>query len=178
MLVKKESAGAGGMHRARVSRRFGMEGLPEQTARFAVSPCLRACGSFASRSTDFHAVDQSAVGSHDVNITFDDIVARSVMKGPKRCATPPSRYIAARESWRRRKASSSPIRNLEFGIEGDDIILIDEVLTPDSSRFWPMDGYQPGQDSGQFRQAVRARLFGQSSLGYEIPAAGTSTRDR
>jgi phosphoribosylaminoimidazole-succinocarboxamide synthase len=39
----------------------------------------------------------------------------------------------------------------EFGlIEGGDIILIDEVLTPDSSRFWPAGEYQPGRDQASF----------------------------
>ena len=37
------------------------------------------------------------------------------------------------------------------------LILIDEVLTPDSSRFWPKDTYEPGQEPAQFRQAVRPR---------------------
>jgi phosphoribosylaminoimidazole-succinocarboxamide synthase len=38
----------------------------------------------------------------------------------------------------------------EFGLAGDKIILIDEVLTPDSSRFWPKDDYQPGRDQASF----------------------------
>ena len=47
----------------------------------------------------------------------------------------------------------------EFGIEGDEIILIDEVLTPDSSRFWPMDGYKPGKTPDSFdKQFVRDYL--------------------
>ncbi len=47
----------------------------------------------------------------------------------------------------------------EFGIEGADIILIDEVLTPDSSRFWPMDGYKPGKTPDSFdKQFVRDYL--------------------
>ena len=47
----------------------------------------------------------------------------------------------------------------EFGLVGDgdpatDVVLIDEVLTPDSSRFWPRDQVQPGQAPTQLRQAV------------------------
>jgi phosphoribosylaminoimidazole-succinocarboxamide synthase len=46
----------------------------------------------------------------------------------------------------------------EFGRTRDGkIILIDEVMTPDSSRFWPADGYQPGA-AAQLRQAAVARL--------------------
>ena len=49
---------------------------------------------------------------------------------------------------------------LEFGIEGDSIMLIDEVLTPDSSRFWPTDGYTPGKTPDSFdKQFVRDYLI-------------------
>jgi len=44
----------------------------------------------------------------------------------------------------------------EFGLKGDDIILIDEVLTPDSSRFWPADQYEAGRSQASFdKQFVR-----------------------
>ena len=39
---------------------------------------------------------------------------------------------------------------MEFGVFNNDIILIDELLTPDSSRFWPMDDYQPGRSQKSF----------------------------
>lgn len=44
----------------------------------------------------------------------------------------------------------------EFGFAGGELILIDEVLTPDSSRFWPADGYEPGRSQPSFdKQFVR-----------------------
>jgi phosphoribosylaminoimidazole-succinocarboxamide synthase len=44
----------------------------------------------------------------------------------------------------------------EFGLIGDDVVLIDEVLTPDSSRFWPEDSYEPGGPQPSFdKQYVR-----------------------
>ncbi|MCX5716269.1 MAG: phosphoribosylaminoimidazolesuccinocarboxamide synthase [Candidatus Omnitrophica bacterium] len=47
----------------------------------------------------------------------------------------------------------------EFGMSGNDIILIDEVLTPDSSRFWPKDQYLPGRAQPSFdKQFVRDYL--------------------
>jgi len=47
----------------------------------------------------------------------------------------------------------------EFGLFNDEIILIDEVLTPDSSRFWPVDEYKPGQAQKSFdKQFVRDYL--------------------
>ena len=47
----------------------------------------------------------------------------------------------------------------EFGLQGSDLLLIDEALTPDSSRFWPADQYQPGQAQPSFdKQFVRDYL--------------------
>jgi phosphoribosylaminoimidazole-succinocarboxamide synthase len=44
----------------------------------------------------------------------------------------------------------------EFGFAGGELILIDEVLTPDSSRFWPAEGYEPGRPQPSFdKQFVR-----------------------
>ncbi|MET0799977.1 MAG: phosphoribosylaminoimidazolesuccinocarboxamide synthase [Actinomycetota bacterium] len=45
---------------------------------------------------------------------------------------------------------------LEFGFAGRELILVDEVGTPDSSRFWPVDGYEPGRPQPSFdKQFVR-----------------------
>ena len=47
----------------------------------------------------------------------------------------------------------------EFGLDGDKLILIDEALTPDSSRFWPADSYAPGKPQPSFdKQFVRDYL--------------------
>ena len=48
----------------------------------------------------------------------------------------------------------------EFGIYENEVILIDEALTPDSSRFWPKKGYEPGHDQPSFdKQIVRNYLL-------------------
>jgi phosphoribosylaminoimidazole-succinocarboxamide synthase len=48
---------------------------------------------------------------------------------------------------------------LEFGLHGGNLILIDEVLTPDSSRFWPAAQYEPGRNQPSFdKQFVRDYL--------------------
>jgi phosphoribosylaminoimidazole-succinocarboxamide synthase len=45
---------------------------------------------------------------------------------------------------------------LEFGLRNEEVILIDEVLTPDSSRFWPLEGYRPGGPQPSYdKQPVR-----------------------
>ncbi len=74
----------------------------------------------------------------------------------------------------------------EFGLEpgSREICLIDEVLTPDSSRFWPKDAYHPGQDQPSFdKQFVREYLerldWDKTPPGPELPpdvVAGTRAR--
>ena len=72
----------------------------------------------------------------------------------------------------------------EWGVVDEQIILIDEVLTPDSSRFWPADKYEVGRDQESFdKQFVRNYLedinFDKSGPGVELPddiAAKTSAK--
>ena len=57
-----------------------------------------------------------------------------------------------------------------------ELILIDEVLTPDSSRFWDAATYEPGRAAGELRQAVRARLARDASRGTRrAPGPGCRT---
>ena len=73
----------------------------------------------------------------------------------------------------------------EFGIDADgELVLADEALTPDSSRFWPMDGYRPGQTQPSFdKQFVRDYCeslgWDKTDPGPELPedvVAGTRRR--
>ena len=60
---------------------------------------------------------------------------------------------------------------LEFGIWNDEVILIDEVLTPDSSRFWPVDGYRAGGAQPSFdKQPVRDWMAANWKDGDPLPA--------
>ena len=74
----------------------------------------------------------------------------------------------------------------EFGLDGGELIWIDEALTPDSSRFWPADGYQPGHGQPSFdKQYVRDYLerigWNKQPPGPDLPAdvvAGTRAKYR
>jgi phosphoribosylaminoimidazole-succinocarboxamide synthase len=103
---------------------------------------------------------KAAVGAHDVNITFDEMVAKI---GRKRAEMMRDATIAIYHRARdlaEKKGIIIADTKFEFGIEGDSIMLIDEVLTPDSSRFWPVDGYKPGKTPDSFdKQFVRDYLL-------------------
>ncbi|MCP4569326.1 MAG: phosphoribosylaminoimidazolesuccinocarboxamide synthase, partial [FCB group bacterium] len=57
----------------------------------------------------------------------------------------------------------------EFGFDGDKFILIDEVLTPDSSRFWPADLYQAGKSQPSFDKQIIRNYLGTLDWGKTAP---------
>jgi phosphoribosylaminoimidazole-succinocarboxamide synthase len=96
---------------------------------------------------------------HDLNISFEEaanIVGRDTAEMVR--STSIQIYSAAREYARKRGIIIADTK-FEFGWLADKLILIDEVLTPDSSRFWPADQYRPGRSQPSFdKQFVRDYL--------------------
>jgi phosphoribosylaminoimidazole-succinocarboxamide synthase len=101
---------------------------------------------------------------HDENISFDqaaEIIGRDAAE--KVSAMSIALYSFARDYARERGIIIADTK-FEFGFDGDELILIDEALTPDSSRFWPMSGYDPGRAQPSFdKQYVRDYL---ESIGW------------
>ena len=96
---------------------------------------------------------------HDENITISrmrSIVGDAAGRELERLSR--EIYSAGREIAGRRGIIIADTK-FEFGLFENDLILIDEVLTPDSSRFWPADQYQPGKGQPSFdKQFVRDYL--------------------
>ncbi len=66
-------------------------------------------------------------------------------------------------AWARQRGIIIADTKLEWGYCDGQLILIDEVLTPDSSRFWPLDQYEPGHSQPSFdKQFVREWLMASS----------------
>ncbi len=109
---------------------------------------------------------KAPVGAHDINITFPQMVDKvGKVRAEKMRDATVAIYRRAREMAEKKGILIADTK-LEFGIEGDEIILIDEVLTPDSSRFWPADGYRPGKTPDSFdKQYVRDYLL---SLNWDM----------
>lgn len=104
----------------------------------------------------FTPATKAAVGEHDENVSYEE-VARQVgadVAAELRQLTL-AVYSRARDIARERGLILADTK-FEFGREGDRLILADEVLTPDSSRFWPADAWQPGRAQPSFdKQFVR-----------------------
>ena len=102
---------------------------------------------------------KAPVGAHDVNITFDQMVQKVGAKRAEKMRDATIAIYSRARAIAEKKGIIIADTKLEFGIEGNDIMLIDEVLTPDSSRFWPADGYHPGKTPDSFdKQFVRDYL--------------------
>jgi len=108
---------------------------------------------------------------HDINITFDElinIVGKEVAETLRELSL--KLYIKA-SNYAESKGIIIADTKFEFGFYEGKIILIDEVLTPDSSRFWPKDEYEPGKPQKSFdKQFIRDWL---SSLSWEEKAPPT-----
>jgi phosphoribosylaminoimidazole-succinocarboxamide synthase len=100
------------------------------------------------------------LGAHDINIDFDEAARRI---GSDLASQVKALSLAIYERGAAMAAEKGIIiadTKFEFGLKGRDLILIDEVLTPDSSRFWPKDSYQPGGPQQSFdKQYVRDHLI-------------------
>jgi phosphoribosylaminoimidazole-succinocarboxamide synthase len=99
-------------------------------------------------------------GEHDENISFDDaadIVGRDLAVRLRDLSL--AIYKRGAEIAEEKGIIIADTK-FEFGMKGDELLLIDEVLTPDSSRFWPKDSYKPGGPQRSFdKQYVRDYLL-------------------
>lgn len=101
------------------------------------------------------------LGAHDENITLADAKSRigdGLLKKIQELSL--AIYSRGRDLAAQRGIIIADTK-FEFGLNEKDILLIDEVLTPDSSRFWPADKYVPGQAQPSFdKQFLRDWLSG------------------
>jgi len=97
-----------------------------------------------------------AAEGHDENISFDrmgELVGRDLSEELRRRSL---RIFRRGSEYALRRGIIVADTKFEFGLIGDELLLIDEVLTPDSSRFWPADQYSPGRGQPSFdKQYVR-----------------------
>ena len=104
---------------------------------------------------------KAEMGDHDENISFERMIE---IVGAEKANYMKDISMKMYEYGRDFAATKGIIladTKFEFGLVGDDIILIDEVLTPDSSRYWPKEDYQPGVSPPSFdKQIVRDYLAG------------------
>ena len=134
---------------------------------------LRQCGKLPELI--FTPATKAERGAHDENISYEESVK---IVGSERASYVRDRSLEIfrmGSEYAEGRGLMLADTKFEWGVTANgQIILIDEVLTPDSSRFWPADKYEPGRDQESFdKQFVRNYLeeihFDKSGPGVELP---------
>lgn len=121
---------------------------------------------------------KAEIGDHDENISFEKSIDVLEKQFPGHGQEYASKIKEATLALYKACADYALSRGIiiadtkfEFGLdENGNVVLADEMLTPDSSRFWPLDGYKPGQSQPSFdKQFVRDWLKANPDSDYNLP---------
>jgi phosphoribosylaminoimidazole-succinocarboxamide synthase len=121
---------------------------------------------------------KAEIGDHDENISYEqsiDVLEKKFPGHGREYATKIRDYTIALykkcAEYARAKGIIIADTKFEFGLnEQGEVILGDEMLTPDSSRFWPVEGYEPGHGQPSFdKQFVRDWLKANPESDYNLP---------
>jgi phosphoribosylaminoimidazole-succinocarboxamide synthase len=113
----------------------------------------------------FTPATKAALGDHDENVSYDAVAGVVGAEAAGRLRDLTLRVYAAAEEMSRERGIILADTKLEFGSRPDGaVVLADEVLTPDSSRFWPADEWRPGRPQASYdKQIVRDWLTSPAS---------------
>jgi phosphoribosylaminoimidazole-succinocarboxamide synthase len=108
----------------------------------------------------FTPATKEELGDHDINITFEEMVDRIGKDLSERLRETTLAIYERAGHMAEAKGIIIADTKLEFGLRNGEVILIDELLTPDSSRFWPVSEYRPGGPQQSFdKQFLRDYLL-------------------
>ena len=106
-----------------------------------------------------------AESGHDINISYEKMIELVGNDTAEKLKNYSIKLYTTAANYARKKGIIIADTKFEFGIYNNEIIFIDEALTPDSSRFWPADKYEPGRSQPSYdKQYVRDYL---TSTGWD-----------
>ena len=107
---------------------------------------------------------KAPVGEHDQPMPYDDVVAAVGEQTAARAKDLTTRIRARGNEIAAERGILIADTKVEFGVSDGELVLADEVLTPDSSRFWPADQWEPGHTQPSFdKEYVREWLTSPAS---------------
>lgn len=121
---------------------------------------------------------KAEIGDHDINISYEESIDVLEKAYPGRGEELAKKVKDATISVYKKCAEYALSKGIiiadtkfEFGLdENGELVLGDEVLTPDSSRFWPLEGYEPGKSQPSYdKQFVRDWLIANPDSDYNLP---------
>ena len=98
----------------------------------------------------FTPATKAAPGSHDENISLDEVCKLIGDSGAEKIREATLRLYNRAAAFALQRGIIIADTKFEFAIDKGELILIDEALTPDSSRFWPVESYRPGESPPSF----------------------------
>ncbi len=118
---------------------------------------------------------KAELGTHDENISYEQMVAQVGAATAAKVRDVTLRIYAKARDIADGKGIIIADTKFEYGIHNGELIIIDECMTPDSSRFWPKAGYQPGGPQPSFdKQFLRDYLetldWGKTAPAPPLPA--------
>ena len=127
-----------------------------------------------------------ATSGHDENISFEEVCQSTGRALAERLRDVSMEIYLRASEYAAERGIIIADTKFEFGLDGEELVWIDEALTPDSSRFWPAAGYEPGRAQPSFdKQFVRDYLercgWSKQPPAPELPAdvvAGTQGKYR
>jgi len=103
---------------------------------------------------------KAEIGTHDENISVEEAYKIAGKENVDKIQNATLKIYKTAAEYALQKGIIIADTKMEFGIRNDKIILIDELLTPDSSRFWPVDKYTKGKAQESYdKQIVRDYLL-------------------
>lgn len=118
---------------------------------------------------------KAELGTHDENISFEQMVGQCGRELAEQARDYTLRIYTRARELAGEKGIIIADTKFEFGVYDGELIIIDECMTPDSSRFWPKDRYQPGGPQPSFdKQFLRDYLetldWGKAAPAPPLPA--------
>ncbi|GLY48517.1 phosphoribosylaminoimidazolesuccinocarboxamide synthase [Lentzea sp. NBRC 102530] len=135
-------------------------GMADYTATGAVCGIELPAGLVEASELDppiFTPASKAEIGAHDENVSFDVIAAKHGVELASKLRDRTIELYSEARAYALTRGLILADTKFEFGLDASgELILADEVFTPDSSRYWPAEGYEPGRVQPSFdKQFVR-----------------------
>ncbi|MCG8924497.1 phosphoribosylaminoimidazolesuccinocarboxamide synthase [Lentzea sp. CC55] len=143
-------------------------GMADYTATGAVCGIELPAGLVEASELDppiFTPASKAEIGAHDENVSFDVIAEKHGVELASKLRDRTIELYSEARAYALTRGLILADTKFEFGLSADgELVLADEVFTPDSSRYWPAEGYEPGRVQPSFdKQYVRDWLTSPAS---------------
>ena len=122
----------------------------------------------------FTPATKADLGDHDENVTFEQVVEKLGERRATELRDASINIYKQAAELAEAKGIILADTKFEFGVDRDGtLVLADEVLTPDSSRYWPLDGYEPGKVQPSFDKQYVRNWLASSKCDWQVDSNAT-----